>query len=150
MAVSASFSAFGGQQRENICYIDGDHAYDWYMENYRQLREECADHVSKEAFALADSGENLEELPLAQTVRVKKALIIETVDAQKDEIRFALDVKGLAKKFEPSVPKSDKKGKILLAPEKVKIIRRQIVADQKKEQELRSRYPQLEIFAQDG
>lgn len=149
-SANMSFNAFGGHQRENICFIDGDRAYDWYMANYCQLREDCADQISKGALAYADDGENLEELPIAQTIRVKKALVIETEEEQKEEVRFALDVKGLAKKFEPSVPKPDKKGKILLAPEKVKVIRRQIIADQKKEQELRSVYPQLEIFAQEG
>lgn len=149
-SANMSFHAFGGQQRENISYIDGDRAYDWYMACYCLLRDECTDQITKEAFAIADDGENLEELPIAQTIRVKKALVIEPVEDQKEEVRFALDVKGLAKKFEPSVPKPDKTGKILLAPEKVKVIRRQVEADRKKEQELRSVYPQLEIFAQDG
>ena len=32
------FSAFGGKQRENICYIDGERAYEWYWDCYCQLR----------------------------------------------------------------------------------------------------------------
>ena len=30
-SANMSYNAFGGIQRENICYIDGDEAYDWYM-----------------------------------------------------------------------------------------------------------------------
>lgn len=30
-SANMSSSAFGGKQRENICYVDGDRAYDWYM-----------------------------------------------------------------------------------------------------------------------
>lgn len=149
-SANMSFNAFGGKQRENICYIDGERAYDWYMDCYLSLRENSTDQIFKEALLTADSGENLEELPIARTVRTKKAVMIETVEAQKEEVRFALDVKNLAAKLAPSVPKPDKKGKLLLSPEKIKSIRRQVVDDQTKEKELRSEYPQLEVFAEEG
>ena len=149
-SANMSFNAFSGRQRENICYIDGDRAYDWYMDCYLTLRENSTDQIFKEALLVADSGENLEELPIARTVRTNKVVMLETVDEQQEEVRFALDVKNLAAKLTPSVPKPDKKGKILLSPEKIKTIRRQVVADQTKEKELRSEYPQLEVFAGDG
>lgn len=149
-SANMSFSAFGGKQRENICYVDGDRAYDWYMDCYLSLKENSTDQIFKESLLVADSGENLDELPIARTVRIKKAVMLEPVEEQKDEVRFALDVKNLAAKLAPSVPKPDKKGKILLAPEKIITIRRQVVADQTKEKELRSEYPQLEVYAEDG
>lgn len=149
-SANMSFNAFGGRQRENICYMDGERAYDWYMSCYLSLRENSTDQIFKEALLVADSGENLEELPIARTIRTKKAVVLETVDEQKEEVRFALDVKNLAAKFTPSVPKPDKKGKLLLSPDKIKMIRRQVVADQTKEKELRSEYPQLEVYAGDG
>jgi phosphoglycolate phosphatase-like HAD superfamily hydrolase len=63
-----------------------------------------------------------------------------------------LDVKNLANKLAPSVPKPVKKDKrrILLDPDGIKKIRRQVVAEQTKEKELRTEYPQLEVYAQDG
>ena len=149
-SANMSFSAFGGRQRENICYIDGDRAYDWYMSCYLTLRDNSTDQIFKEALLVADSGENLEELPIARTVRIKKAIVLETVTENQEEIRFALDVKNLAAQLAPSVPKPDKKGKILLSPDKIKSIRRQVVADQTTEKELRSEYPQLEVYAGDG
>ena len=149
-SANMSFNAFGGRQRENISYIDGNRAYDWYMDCYLTLRDSSTDQIFKESLLIANDGENLEELPIARTVRTNKAIIIETVEEQKDEVRFALDVKNLAMKFTPSVPKPDKKGKILLSPEKIKSIRRQVVEDQIKEKELRSVYPQLEVFAGEG
>ena len=87
---------------------------------------------SKEALLCADAGENLEELPVAQTIRVKKALVIQSAEEVQEEIRFALDVRNLADKFKLAVPKPDKKGKLLISPEKLKIIRRQVVSDQEK------------------
>ncbi len=149
-SANMSFTAFGGKQRENICYIDGERAYDWYMDCYLTLRENSTDQIAKEALLVADSGENLEELPIARTIRTNKAVMIEVAEEQQEEVRFALDVKNLSAKLAPSVPKPDKKGKILISPEKIKSIRRQVVADQTKEKELRSEYPQLEVFAEDG
>lgn len=149
-SANMSYAAFGGRQRENICYIDGSSAYDWYLNSYNEFRDECTDQIFKETPAIADDGEHIEEIPIARTVRAKKALMLETVEASKEDVRFALDVKGLAARFASSVPKPDKKGKTLLSPEKIKIIRRQIVADKTKEKELRSEYPQLEVFADEG
>ena len=113
-SANMSFTAFTGKQRENICYIDGDRAYDWYMDCYLTLRENSTDQIFKESLLVADSGENLEELPISRTVRTQKAVMIEPVTEQKEEVRFALDVKNLAANLAPSVPKPDKKGKILL------------------------------------
>ena len=62
-SANMSFSAFGGRQRENICYIDGDRAYDWYWNCFCQLREDSTDQIAKESLICADDGENLEELP---------------------------------------------------------------------------------------
>ena len=149
-SANMSFAAFGGKQRENICYIDGSSAYDWYLNSYNEFRDECTDQVFKETLAIADDGEHIEEIPIARTIRAKKALMLDTSESQREEVRFVLDVKGLAAKFAPSVPKPDKKGKILLSPDKIKIIRRQIVADQTKEKELRSEYPQLEVFVDEN
>lgn len=145
-SANLSRSAFGGYQRENICYLDGDTAYDWYWDCYCQLREDCTDQIAKETLLLADNGEDLEELPIARTVRAKKALVLQPTEEAKEEVRFVLDVKNLAGKFAPSVPKPDKKGKLMLSPEKMKTIRRQVVSTQTKEKELQSEYPQLEVF----
>lgn len=145
-SANMSFTAFSGGQRENICYTDDAAAYDWYMGCYQSLKENSTDYIAKEAFAVADEGENLEELPIARTIRVKKALVLEPVEEKRDDVRFALDIKDLAARFAPSVPRPDKKGKIILSPEKIKSIRRQIMTNREKERELKGEYPQLEIL----
>lgn len=149
-SANMSFSAFQGRQRENICYMDSDAAYDWYWSCYKELRDSSTDQIAKEALLCADDGENLEELPISKSIQVKKALVLQTVEDNREEIRFALDVKNLAAKFTPSIPKPDKKGKLMLSPEKIKAIRRQVVASQTKEKELRGEYPRLEIFSDEG
>lgn len=145
-SANLSRSAFGGYQRENICYVDGNAAYDWYWDCYCQLRENCTDQIAKETLLCADAGEHLEELPISRTIKAKRALILQPNEEAKDEVRFTLDVKNLAGKFAPSVPRPDKKGKLMLSPEKIKSIRRQVVAAQTQEKELQSEYPQLEVF----
>lgn len=150
-SANMSASAFEGRQRENICYMDGDEAFDWYMECYQTLKEKSTDEIEKSALLCADDGEHLEELPIAKTVRVKKALVIQTVsEEQKEEVRFALDVKGLAAKFKPCVPKPDKKGKLMLSPDKVRIIRKRMVESKTLEKEQRSEYPQLDVDPDEG
>lgn len=145
-SANMSFAAFGGQQRENISYVDGDKAYDWYWDCYCQLRENCTDQIAKEALLCADDAENLDKLPIAGTVQVKKALVLQPVPEAKQEVRFVLDVKNLAAKFSSAVPKPDKNGKLMLSPEKIKTIRRQVAASKTQEKELQSEYPKLEIF----
>lgn len=46
-SANMSSSAFGGKQRENICYVDGDRAYDWYMNCYLELRDNSTDQIVK-------------------------------------------------------------------------------------------------------
>lgn len=149
-SANMSFAAFGGKQRENISYIDGDKAYNWYWDCYCQLKEESTDEVAQESLLCADDAENLEQLPIARTIQVKKALVLQPVQEAKEEVRFVLDIKNLAAKFSTAVPKPDKKGKLMLSPEKMKTIRRQVVAGKTKEKELQSEYPQLEIFPDEG
>lgn len=78
-SANLSFSAFGGKQRENICYLDGDRAYDWYWDQYCQLREDSTDQIAKEALLCANDGENLEELP-------------ETLEAHKSRDRVVMNL----------------------------------------------------------
>ena len=140
-SANMSASAFEGRQRENICYMDGDEAFNWYMECYQTLKEKSTDEIGKNSILCADDGEHLDELPIAKTVRVKKAVVIQPVsEEQKEEVRFALDVKGLAAKFKPCVPK----------PDKVRIIRKRMVESKTLEKEQRSEYPQLDVEPDEG
>ena len=144
-SANMSYSAFSGKQRENICYMDGDKAFDWYYNCFEELREHSSDDISSKSLTVSDDAENIDELPIAQTVKIKKALVIEPQVEAKEEVRFVLDVKKLAGKFSAFIPKSDKKGKILLSPETLIQTRRRLVDANIQEKELRSEYPQLTI-----
>lgn len=144
-SANMSHSAFSGKQRENICYMDGDKAFNWYKSSYDALKEMSSDNISISSLKVADNAENLNEIPVMKTVKVKKAMVIEPEEGVKEEVRFALDVKNLANKMAPLMPKADKKGKIMLSPEVVIQTRRRVTDAQIQEKELRSEYPQLVI-----
>lgn len=149
-SANMSFSAFGGRQRENICYLDDPAAYDWYLGCYETLRESSTDQIGKDALLSADTADNLDKIPIANTVRQQKALVLQPVEEnKKEEVRFTLDVRNLASKFASFVPKPDRNGKIMLSPDQLKVIRRQASAEQAKENVLKKQYPQLEVFPEE-
>lgn len=78
-----------GSERISAIWMEMN-AFDWYMECYQTLKEKSTDEIGKDSLLCADDGENLEELPIAKTVRVKKAVVIQPVsENQKEEVRFA-------------------------------------------------------------
>lgn len=144
-SANMSRAAFNGFQRENIGYIDGEKAFTWYMESFKRLKENCSDNITTVALAVANDNENADEIPVFKTVTIKKSLIVEPQTNLKDEIRFGLDIKNLANRFSPYMPKADSKGRTLLSPQDGKIIRNKLIDFKKKEKEVRSEYPQLVI-----
>ncbi|GHU31411.1 hypothetical protein FACS1894172_06260 [Spirochaetia bacterium] len=145
-SANLSNHAFSGIQRENICYFDGDDAFNWYFDHFQRLKNDSSDDITVKAIAVADAGEHLDTLPIAKTVAVKKmfAFIPEPVNSlQEEAIRFALNVENLAKKISPFMPQPDKKGMTLIVPDTITQIKRRIIAAQVQEKELRSEYPEL-------
>ena len=152
-SANMSFSAFRGRQRETICYMDSDAAYDRFSEIFEELKSKSVDTITKKAIIAGDASENLDVLPIAETVKVKKAVYIEPAKDADEEVKFVLDTRELAKKIKPAIPitKADKKaGKILISPEIIQKVRRQVVRDNEREKELKSEYPQLVIDAERG
>ena len=150
-SANMSFNAFGGRQRETICYIDSADAYDRFLEVFEDLKSESVDSITKKAIDIADACDNLDALPIAETVRTQKAVIIEPVKDMAAEIRYVLDTRDLAKRIAPSitVSKEEKKtGKILISPEIIQKVRRQIVHEHEHEKELRNESPQLIVDAE--
>lgn len=144
-SANMSRSAFTGVQRENISYIDGEKAFDWYMDSFENFKADCSDNISWMALKMADDNENLEEIPVMQTVKIRKALVIEPQNEAREDVRFVLDVRNLSNKMASFMPKSEKTGKIILSPENLKLTRRRVVEANVQEKELRSEYPQLVI-----
>jgi len=150
-SANMSYNAFGGVQRENICYIDGDSAYDWYLNTFMELKENSTDEIKRSALDKADLAENIIELPIAGTIKTNKVLVIEPVKENSEEVRFILDTHKLAETLTPMLPKADRKnGKLTVVPDTIVKLRRQLINETVKEKELRSEYPQLVIDAFHG
>ena len=73
-SANMSEQAFSGHQRENISYMDGEEAYEWYMSIYETLREDCTDNITEKAILFSDDCDGLDTLPISQSVKVKKVL----------------------------------------------------------------------------
>jgi GTPase SAR1 family protein len=145
-SANLSYNAFGGIQRENICYMDDEAAFDWYMDCFAELKEGSTDIISKKAFVSADLAENIDDLPISQSVIIHRAVVIEPSADLSEEVKFILDIQNLAKELAPILPKPDKKtGKTIIAPDMVTKIRKHRADEIVKEKELRSEYPQLNI-----
>ena len=91
-SANLSYNAFGGVQRENICYIDGDAAYDWHLGVYQALLEDSSDRITHTAYETADLSGNIDALPISETIRVKKAIVLEPVKDAGDDVEFVLTV----------------------------------------------------------
>ena len=143
-SANMSYNAFGGKQRENISYMDGDAAFDYYMDVYESLKEDSVDEISKRALEYANLSENIDALPFSETVKANNIVAIET--AKNEEVKFVLDVSKKAERLAPHLPKPEKKSnKTLISADNITKLRRHLVDEKKKEQDLRSEYPQLMI-----
>ena len=149
-SANMSYQAFSGTQRENICFIDGEEAYDWYSDIFDSLKENSTDEISRKAIEISDLSENIGELPVSQTIRAQKILHIEPTHDKDEEIKFILDVRRKAERLKPSIPVSkNKTDKTLISPEKIIQIKRHLQSEEVKERSIRSEYPELYINVED-
>ena len=150
-SANMSYNAFSGKQRENISYVDGEKAYEYYLEVYERLKKDSSDEISEKAIQLADLGENLDVLPFSEKVKSNGVVVIETEPSRTEDVRFTLEVNKKAEKLSPYVPKTDKRSKkIMVSKEDIMKIRRLRKEEIAQEQDIRSEYPQLEINIEDG
>lgn len=132
-SANMSLHAFSARQRENIGFVDGEQAYSWYEKIYRDLRENCTDEITKRAIAVKTDEDSTDELPIFRKVRSKKILEIVGDKQAEKEIKFAMDVLGLAEKYRSVVPKPDKNGKIILSAEQITTINKKIIREKEKQ-----------------
>ena len=108
-SANMSFNAFGGRQREIICYIDSLEAYERFEEAYEDLKRDSVDTITNKAVEISDATENVDALPIAETAKVEKVVYIEPVKEAAEDVNFILDTRDLAKRIAPSIPFSRKR-----------------------------------------
>ena len=144
-----SYSAFNGIQRENISYMDNIEAFDYYKEQFEQFKEECSDNVVHSSITrvISDPDTAIEEIvdvvPIAETVRAKKAIILEESD--NFDYIIAADASSISKDLKPLIPKADKQGKIILAPTTISNVKRKYRETREIKKEERKKMPHLHI-----
>ena len=149
-SANMSYNAFTGVQRENICYIDGDEAYNYYLDLFEEYKEDCTGDLTKKAIESSDLAENIDELPISQVVKTKQAVYIEPDKNGLEDVRFILKVDKDAERIKHAMPKKDKSGKILITPTEIVKIKRQVKRDDEKQKEVRKEHPQLVVDVVNG
>ncbi len=148
-SANLSYSAFNGIQRENITYMDNESAYEYYREQFEQFKDECADNVEYTSISriIADPDTALDELidivPIAETIKVKKMVILE--ETKNSEYIIAADASSISKDIKPLVPKKDKQGKVILAPSELTKVKRKYRETRETKHEERKKMPKLHI-----
>ncbi len=148
-SANLSYSAFNGIQRENITYMDNESAYEYYREQFEQFKDECADNVEYTSISriIADPDTALDELidivPIAETIKVKKMVILE--ETENSEYIIAADASSISKDIKPLVPKKDKQGKVILAPSELTKVKRKYRETRETKHEERKKMPKLHI-----
>ncbi|MCM1507491.1 MAG: phospholipase D family protein [Ruminococcus flavefaciens] len=142
-SANMSDSAFSGRQRENISFVDGEEAYNWYLDIYNNLKDDCTDEITGKAIAVADCEENIGELPVSQTAKSRKVLAIVPDTDINEDVEFALDISRISADLKPMLPKSNKKGKIMLSPATITTMRSHICDAKAVEREKRREFPQF-------
>lgn len=144
-----SYSAFNGIQRENITYMDNNEAYEYYREQFEQFKEECADNVVHTSISRMISAPDtslddlMEVVPIAETVKTKKMVILEEFD--NPEYVIAADASNISKDIKPLMPKKDKHGKTVLVPSEISKVKRKYREIRAIKTEERKKMPKLHI-----
>ncbi len=127
-SANLSYSAFHGIQRENITFMDNQTAYDYYKEQFEAFKDECADNVEHKSISrIIESPDSpldefFETVPIAETVKVKKTVILE--ESENPEYIIVADADSISKDIKPLMPKKDKQGKIILVPSEISKLKR--------------------------
>ena len=151
-SANLSYSAFNGIQRENITYMDNSEAYDYYREQFDGFKEECADNVEYKSILrlIADPDaardEMMDIVPISETVKVKKAVILE--ESENPEYIIAADAANISKDIKPLLPKKDKTGKVVFSPSEFTKMKRKYKDDREVKSEERKKMPKLHIDAE--
>lgn len=144
-SANMSYNAFNGMQRENIGYMDGDKAYDWYLNVFEQLKVDSVDDISNKAIELGDESENFDEIPFSKMVKAKGLIVLDSVNTEEDkeQAQFVFRMDQLKTQFKNIIPADKKEGKYFVDTTSIIKARRIAVDNANKEKVKREEYPQL-------
>lgn len=149
-SANMSASAFCGYQRENITYFEEQEAFDWYNERFIDFKEKCADNVNHHIVERMIAGENEllrekpDEIPILQTVKSKKIVVIEKSEDETDYEVIA-DIRNFQDELKPMLPKPQKNGMTILTSEEFKPFRRKYTEHKQIKEFKDKKLPKLHI-----
>lgn len=144
-SANMSYNAFGGLQRENISCCDDEAAYDFYLACFEELKKDSTDEITRKALLIADTAENMDAMPISETIKAQKAITVETDASASEDIRFVMDTHTLAKELEPSFQKPEKGGRSKISPDSITRIRKKRMDELSQQRDLQEQYPKLYV-----
>lgn len=134
--------AFSGVQLENIYVLDGDKAFNEFFNEYKEMKMDSADNISKSAIIHSDE-EDIENIPVISSVESKKLVIIEIDTNPQNTILLRHDY--LKDKYKDIMPKPKQGGKILLDTNEIKKIKKKISDIKVQRQAIERKTPKLMV-----
>lgn len=144
-SANLSWQAFSGTQRENICYIDDEEGFEYYLGVFEQLKESSSDSISHKQLLEADISNNLEEIPFLDSIKNKEILVIEPNRSRADAVKFVMNVRKTSERLKHFMPDSLKSGITKINPAQIRKLKSKIIEDNKSQEDREQLYPQLVI-----
>lgn len=154
-SANMSASAFCGYQRENVTFFEEQEAFEWYYERFMDFREKCADNVNQQVVERMVEGEdnllreNPEEIPIFQTVKSKKIVVIEKPEDETD-YEVVADVTGFRDELKTMLPKPQKNGMTLLTAEALHVFKRKYSEHRQVKEIKDKKLPKLHVDYESG
>lgn len=124
-SANLSAAAFGGVQLENIFVIEDIDGYKHFKDEFERFRQHI-DSIKKDAILFSDET-NLDGLPIVDTIKTNKLIVIEKTTEDENENKYLVfKTDELAKKYRDIVPQPGRDGKTLLNPSEIKKVAKNI------------------------
>lgn len=135
-SANMSGNAFYGRQWENICIMDNDdEGFKAYKRRFDELKEDSTDFVAYDKILIARNDEDVDSLPVSETIRAKKVMILEQEPNAKKEGQIIVRTQALAKRFKPLLSVTSKKGRTEIYADAITNLARKL-RERKKEDEV--------------
>lgn len=144
-SANLSWQAFSGTQRENICYLDDEEGYHYYLEVFETLKASSADSISRKQLLEVDTSDNLDQIPFLKSIDKNEVLVIEPDRNRADAIKFVMNVRMTSEKLKHFMPESLKSGIIKINATHIRKLKSKLIEEKKAQQEREFLNPQLVI-----
>lgn len=148
-SANLSWKAFRGEQRENICLLDDEAGYEYYLSVYESLRENATDSVSRDQLLTVDYSDDIDQLPFLKSIEKKQLLIVEPSKNMAESVKFVTNMRMASERLKHFMPESLRSGIVKINASQIRRLKSKLVDDKKAQQERDSINPQFIVDVHD-